>query len=272
MPRISVCTSVYNGMAYFDRAIPTILSQTLEDFEFIIYDDGSDDGTGERLAEIAKTDPRILLIPSDGERRGLAEGLNHCVRHSSAPYCCQQDFDDLSTPIRLAAQVKAFDENPNVGVVGGAYQVLNEIRKEDFIRRPPLDHESIVRRMAKAVPFAATCMAFRKQAWEDAGGYAPVKNLTDMNFYLRVLKTGKWKFMAVEEVLGTHHVHGESFFNNSMRYRERQNHLARVQAQIVRETDLPAWMGIYPMARRVYPSLPPFLKKVARKVVGFKED
>ena len=52
-PRLSVVTTVYNGEPYFDRAVPSILSQTYEDFEYIIVDDGSTDRTPEFLGDIA---------------------------------------------------------------------------------------------------------------------------------------------------------------------------------------------------------------------------
>ena len=61
-PRVSVVTSVYNGEPYFDRAIPGILEQTFEDFEFIVVDDGSTDQSLARLRELASSDPRVRVF------------------------------------------------------------------------------------------------------------------------------------------------------------------------------------------------------------------
>ena len=61
-PRVSVVTTVYNGEPYFDRAIPGILAQTFEDFEYIIVEDGSTDRTAELLREVAARDARVRIL------------------------------------------------------------------------------------------------------------------------------------------------------------------------------------------------------------------
>jgi glycosyltransferase involved in cell wall biosynthesis len=58
-PKVSVVSTVYNGEAYFDRAIPGILGQTYDDLEFIIVDDGSQDRTPQLLRELAERDSRV---------------------------------------------------------------------------------------------------------------------------------------------------------------------------------------------------------------------
>jgi glycosyltransferase EpsE len=73
-PRVSVVTTVYNGEAYFDRAVPGILGQSYDDLEFIIVDDGSRDRTPELLRELATRDARIRLF-SPG-RLGAAAAYN----------------------------------------------------------------------------------------------------------------------------------------------------------------------------------------------------
>ena len=64
-PIISVAMAVYNGGAFVKKSVASILNQTIEDFEFIIIDDGSDDGTGEWLEDLASADSRIRLIRQD---------------------------------------------------------------------------------------------------------------------------------------------------------------------------------------------------------------
>ena len=61
-PRVSVVTTVYNGEPYFDRAIPGILAQTFADFEWILVDDGSEDGPPEILRDLAQRDSRVRVF------------------------------------------------------------------------------------------------------------------------------------------------------------------------------------------------------------------
>jgi GT2 family glycosyltransferase len=136
---------------------------------------------------------------------------------------------------------------------------------------PPTEHHAMLSAMARYIPIAHTVVAFRRRAWEEAGGYPDVPNLVDLRFWLRVAKTG-WHFATVPEVLGEHNVHASSFFHQTFRYVERQRDLARVQAQIVRELKLPTWMYAYSVGRHAYAYLPHGLKRALRqRIGGFQE-
>jgi glycosyltransferase involved in cell wall biosynthesis len=123
-PKVSVVTSVYNGEPYFDRAIPGILAQTFDDFEFIVVDDGSTDGTLEKLKELARGDSRVRVF-SPG-RLGAAAAYNFGVAQASGEYIARQDFDDRSYPDRLRLQAAFLDAHPDVGMVGGSYLLVDE--------------------------------------------------------------------------------------------------------------------------------------------------
>jgi glycosyltransferase involved in cell wall biosynthesis len=267
-PKVSVVTSVYNGEPYFDRAIPGVLAQTFDDFEFIIVDDGSTDGTLARLHAVAANDPRIRVFAAG--RLGAAAASNFGVAQARGEYIARQDFDDRSYPERLRLQVALLDAHPEVGVVGGHYLLVDERRKERYVRMPPTEHGDIVAAMAKYIPIAHTLATFRRRAWDEAGGYPLANNLIDLRFYVRVAKLG-WRFATVPEVIGEHFVYENSFFHRSLKYVDRQRDLARVQAQIVRELGLPSWMYIYSAARYAYAYLPNDLKRVVRRGLGSKE-
>ena len=126
------------------------------------------------------------------------------------------------------------EAHPEVGIVGGAYLLVDERRGERYVRIPPTEHDAIIPAMARYVPIAHTMATFRRRAWREAGGYPLVTNLIDLRFYLRVAARG-WRFANVPDVLGEHYVHDSSWFHRSHRYVERQRDLASVQAQAVRE-------------------------------------
>jgi glycosyltransferase involved in cell wall biosynthesis len=268
-PRVSVVSSVYNGEAYFGRAIPGILGQTFEDFEFIVVDDGSQDCTLEKLRELAGRDRRVRVFAPG--RLGAAAAYNFGVTQARGEYIARQDFDDRSYPDRLRLQVALLDAHPEIGMVGGYYVLVDERRDERYVRMPPTEHRAIISAMAKYVPIAHTVATFRRQAWTEAGGYPLANNLIDLRFYIRVGKLG-WHFANVPEVLGEHYVHDSSWFHRTLKYVERQRDLARVQSESVRELGLPRWMYLYSLGRHAYAYIPPALKRIMRRgIIGSRE-
>ena len=125
--------------------------------------------------------------------------------------------------------------------------------------------------MARYIPIVHTLATFRRRAWQAAGGYPPVTNLIDLRFWIRIAKLG-WRFANVPQVVGEHHIHQTSWFNSSYKYGQRQRDLARVQAQAVRELQLPSWMYLFALARYTYAYIPTGLKRVVRRgMVGSPE-
>jgi glycosyltransferase involved in cell wall biosynthesis len=264
-PRVSVVTTVYNGEPYLDRAVPSILSQTYEDFEFIIVDDGSKDRTPQFLQELARSDSRVRIF-SPG-RLGVAAAANFGVTQARGEYIARQDFDDRSYPDRLKRQVEFLDAHPEIGVVGCHYVLVDENRGERYIRMTPTDHQAILAAMARYIPFANTLVTFRRRVWVEAGGYPKVADLEDLRLWVKVGKLG-WRFANLPDVLGEHYVHASSFFHRSFKYVDRQRDLARVQAQAVRELRLPTWMYVFALGRYAYAYFPPGLKRVLRRRIG----
>src|SRR5258707_4901962 len=92
LPRLSVLLPVYNAAESVARAVESILGQSFADFEVIIVDDGSTDGSDEILRRFQ--DPRVHL--SSRENRGLAESLNEALRSARGEFVARQDADDIS--------------------------------------------------------------------------------------------------------------------------------------------------------------------------------
>lgn len=122
-PRISVVMSVFNGLAYLDEAVRSVLAQTFRDFEFLIVDDGSTDGSADRLRRLADEDMRIRVFTQDNA--GLAVALNRAIAAARGDYLARMDADDVSRPGRFAAQVAYLDAHPRCAVVGTGYIVID---------------------------------------------------------------------------------------------------------------------------------------------------
>lgn len=114
-PAVSVLLPVRNGAPFLRQAIASLLAQTWSDFEVLVLDDGSDDGSP-ALAR-AFGDPRIRVI-EDGRRLGLAPRLNQGVELARADLIARMDADDVCLPRRLERQLAYLSAHPEVDLVG----------------------------------------------------------------------------------------------------------------------------------------------------------
>jgi glycosyltransferase involved in cell wall biosynthesis len=125
-PAISVVLPVRNGMPYLPGAIDSVLKQTRGDFELIVIDDGSIDGTTEYLRSV--TDSRLRVVGPEGS--GLAEALNAGLAIARAPFVARQDADDRSAPERFARQLAFLDAHPDVTVLATCAKFIDDDERE----------------------------------------------------------------------------------------------------------------------------------------------
>ncbi|MBI1820253.1 MAG: tetratricopeptide repeat protein [Nitrospirae bacterium] len=128
MPKVSVIIPSYNHETFVAEAIQSVLDQTFQDFEIVITDDGSTDGT---VNEIKKfRDPRIRLFIFE-KNQGACVSANKCVTEAKGEYIAMLSSDDLFLPDKLEKQVKFLDENPDISAVFGQARIINE-KGNDF--------------------------------------------------------------------------------------------------------------------------------------------
>lgn len=147
-PTVSVLMAVYNDRRFLSEAVESILSQTFEDFELIIINDGSTDGSTDLLTHFAEQDSRIQLIHQSN--RGLTCSLNTAIERASGRFLARMDADDIALPERLNLQVQFLHSHPNHGAVGGQVELIDaegepvgEGRTYNRLRQLPLCHEYI---------------------------------------------------------------------------------------------------------------------------------
>ena len=114
--------SVHNGEAFLREAVDSVLAQTMPDFEFIVFDDGSTDGSGRILA--GYTDPRLRVIRNE-RSIGLTASLIRGVELARGRYVARLDADDVAEKHRLARQVGFLGRHPDVGIVGSEVVVID---------------------------------------------------------------------------------------------------------------------------------------------------
>lgn len=143
-PSVSVVMATNNGMKYIDEAIQSIITQSLPDFEFLIVDDGSVDGTSELLDNYAKQDSRIVVLRNEN-RAGLPASLNKALEVAKGRYIARMDDDDISERERLAEQVRFMDDNPDIHFCGTNVTVIRPFWYEpkEYSPAPPERDEEI---------------------------------------------------------------------------------------------------------------------------------
>ncbi len=129
LPLVSVLMSAYNGERFLRGAVESILRQSLRDLELIVINDGSTDATGEILDKCQEGDPaRSRLPPSE---RGIIESLNRGAGFARGEYIARMDADDSRIGDRLALQMSVLAKHQELGVVGGAIEVMNASGNQD---------------------------------------------------------------------------------------------------------------------------------------------
>jgi glycosyltransferase involved in cell wall biosynthesis len=205
-PRASVILPVFNGSEYLQESIDSILNQTMTDFELIIVDDGSSDGS-DLIAKSYK-DPRVVFIGLD-VNVGLSKALNIGVSHARAPLIARQDQDDLSAPTRLEQQITYLQMHENVVLVGSWAEIVKLSPTGEWVtsgfHRHPSSDSSLRFRLLWNNPFVHSSVVFRKSAFEQVGGYCidPIRgNPEDFELWSRIMNVGR--LSNIPEVLVTY--------------------------------------------------------------------
>ena len=183
-PRISVIMSVYNGEKYLREAIESILNQTFTDFEFLIVNDGSTDGSLEIIQSYQ--DERIRVINNE-QNIGLTKSLNKAIKQARGEYIARQDADDISLPNRFEEQIKYFEKHPETAILGTSKYVIDEdgkiLRKEIALLKPNSKN------LLKTNVLRHGSVMFRKAIVDELGGYNELLRYSqDYELWLRIVK------------------------------------------------------------------------------------
>jgi glycosyltransferase EpsE len=188
MPRVSVIMGVLNGAATVLRAIRSIQEQAFTDWEYVICDDASTDGTWGVLQGAAKEDSRIRLIRQE-TNSGLAAALNRCIDTAEGEYLARQDADDVSHPQRFSEQVRFLDERHDVAVVGTYAALFDALGATWGELRPP--KAPAVREWVRGSKVIHASVVMRAKDVRDAGKYNEhAVRSEDYDLWLRLISMG----------------------------------------------------------------------------------
>src|SRR5947209_5635284 len=112
-PKASVLLPAFNAEEHLPHAIESILCQTFDDFELLVIDDGSEDGTFDIAKHYAERDPRVVVVQC-GTNGGIAKALNQGIDLARGEYIARMDADDWSYPYRLERQIEFMEAHPEI--------------------------------------------------------------------------------------------------------------------------------------------------------------
>lgn len=177
---------VRNAIPYLDASIESILAQTLEDFELLILNDGSTDGSGAVMRNWAQRDRRIRVF--EGQRAlGTANSGNFITAKATAPLVARMDADDVSHPDRLRREWEVIQGEADIAVVGTLSDGIDSRGR----RVRPRDRWRLIGSSAFA-PFPHGSCMFRRALFDQLGGYREAcEPWEDQDLYWRMAERGR---------------------------------------------------------------------------------
>ncbi len=187
MPDVAVLMAVYNGMPYLPDAVESILGQTLEDWEFVIVNDGSTDDSSGYLDQL--DDPRIRVIHAPNA--GLGAALNRGHQECQSEFVARMDSDDVADPERLERQLAFLRQRPEVGLVGTQIERLGNTRGAGRSLLP-CEHPAIVEHLMSGLPavYHPTIMC-RSELLARIGGYWTLRFGEEWDMFLRMAEAAR---------------------------------------------------------------------------------
>ena len=191
LPKITVLIPVYNGEKYIQDSLNSIKNQTFTDFEILVIDDGSTDGSLNILNRTACLDSRFRVIGKSNT--GLTDTLNFGIAQSRGEWIARMDQDDVASCNRLELQNKRIQSNRNLVLLGSNFITRNERTLQTSKYRLPQTHRDLVGRLERLKGFFPHSSAFfHKETVREIGGYDPDATLNeDWDLWLRLSTIGE---------------------------------------------------------------------------------
>lgn len=187
---VSIYIPAYNAKKTIDRAIQSALDQTYRDFDIVVCNDGSTDGTGEHLDMMYSDHPKIQIIHQ--ANGGIGSASNACIGAARGLYILQLDSDDELLPDAIETLLPEIRKDPAISCVYGRHYKWNQ--QEDTLEEawyyPTFTRERMLHGMIVHHP-----RMFRKRDWSRVGGFSEsLLNAVDYDFFQKLSEVGEIEF------------------------------------------------------------------------------
>lgn len=190
-PKVSVIMGAYNCADTLTEAVSSILDQTYRNWELIVCDDASSDGTYDELELLRAAHPDRIRVIRNQKNMGLAHSLNRCLAVAEGSLIARMDGDDRSAPNRLQCQVNYLAQHPEIDLVGTAMRRFDSTGLADVVC--PRSEMPDMFSLRAGVPFAHATIVTYRAVYESLGGYlvAPrTRRAQDLDLWFRFFEAG----------------------------------------------------------------------------------
>lgn len=186
---ITVLLPIYNGARTLAQAVDSILRQSHGDFELLLIDDASTDGSDAIVRAYARRDPRVTGVVHE-RNVGLARTLNEGLERAQFELVARLDQDDEALPERLRVQKAFLEAHREIAVAGSWVLHMGAHPKFDRLVRLPTSHQEIATTLPRENCLYHPSVMLRRSVVVDAGGYrSEFKNAEDYDLWLRLART-----------------------------------------------------------------------------------
>lgn len=213
-PCVTVLMAVHNGEQFLREAMDSILSQTFEDFEFLVFEDCSTDSSPEILESY--TDSRLQLIRNP-ENLGLTRSLQLGLERARGRYIARMDADDVSVPDRLEKQVQFLRDNPEIALVGSWIDCIDADGRCFSQSRLPTEPEDIHRQLLRKNCMSHPTVMFLREAAINVGGYQSRVGLYAQDYDLWLRLSDLYRLANIPEPLVRYRFHGAQVTTKKLR-------------------------------------------------------
>jgi glycosyltransferase involved in cell wall biosynthesis len=246
-PRVSVVVPCFNEAPELIReSLGSLRAQSFTDFECLVIDESTQPELAEACRAECARDTRFTYVHPSG-RLGLAASLNLGVELSRGEYVARFDSDDICLPERLTLQVRFLDDHPEIGVLGGAMDIINESGQTIATRLYPCESTAVEWRMQVTNAIAHPTVMARRQVFEQHGHYdSSFRFSEDLELWLRWLNAGV-TFANLPQVLIRYRQNSTNRSSTHWKYnlRARRRHLSAnlLPHRLVGMIVILAWMA-----------------------------
>lgn len=219
-PEISLIMSVYNGEDYLAEAIESVLNQTFREFELIIINDCSTDGTSEILEKYASMDSRVKVHTNEVNLR-LPSSLNKAMSYAQGKYIARMDADDICLPDRLARQFDFMEKNPHIALSSCRFMTLKNGVISSGGCGGKGDNESIKALLLVTNPILHPGIIAKADAIRDLGYDKNFTCTEDMELWTRFVMAG-YNIEILPEYLMIYRLHDKQITETTLEKQHRE--------------------------------------------------
>jgi glycosyltransferase involved in cell wall biosynthesis len=220
-PDLSIIMPVYNTVSYLGESVESVLSQSFTDFELIIIDDASTDGSAELLNNFR--DDRIKIL-TNTQNKGIVFSRNRGLNEAQGNFIAQFDSDDVARPDKFEKQIDFLKRNPDFGMVGSWVRMIDsegKLIKQKW--RLPAKPHLIPAIMLFRNYFVQSTIVARHGAIPEGGYKTGYDVVEDYKMWIEI--ANKYKVWNLPEYLVNYRVHGSSATNSDSTRLNKQHHL-----------------------------------------------